>query len=253
MPSRTYRFDLHLHSCLSPCADLEMSPRAIVAEARAFGLDALALTDHQSTLNCPAFAECCVAAGIVPWFGLEMCTAEETHVLALFDQLDAAMQFGVRFMETVPMLENRLEVFGQQVIVDADENVLGFERRMLAIASRMDLRTAVSSALSAGALVVASHVDRASFSVPSQLGFLTGNEGFDAVELSARAPWGGPPFGLDLAGYPVLRNSDAHLPGQVGRQWNEAELKRFDVPAVRAALRAGQVRWARRANAEVFS
>jgi hypothetical protein len=246
MPSRTYRFDLHLHSCLSPCAELEMSPRAIAQMAQGLGLDALALTDHQSTQNCPAFAACCADVGIVPWFGLEMCTAEETHVLALFDDLDGAMAFGESFVRTLPVIENRWDAYGPQAIVDAYDNVLGFEKRMLSIASRLDLGSAVAAARSAGALVVASHVDRASFSVPSQLGFLTGDEGFDAVELSVRAPWDHAPDGLSLAGYPVLRNSDSHAPWQMGTQWNEAELERFGVAEVREALREGRVRHARR-------
>lgn len=245
MPSRTYRFDLHVHSCLSPCATLEMSPRAIAVEAKRLGLDAVALTDHQATLNCPAFAACCAEEGLIAWFGLEMCVAEEAHVLALFDELDRAMAFGEVFLATLPRIANRLDAYGEQVIVDAYENVLGFEKQMLAVASRLDLGSAVAQARAAGALVVASHVDRASFSVPSQLGFLTGGEGFDAVELSARAPWGHLPAGLDLAGYPVLRDSDAHAPWQMGTQWNEAALERFGVGELRAALREDRVRPAR--------
>jgi PHP family Zn ribbon phosphoesterase len=240
MPQRTYRFDLHLHSCLSPCADLYWSPRAIVERALEAGLDALALTDHQSTLNCPAFAECCAAANLTAWFGLELCTREEVHVLVLFDELDPAMRFGETFIRTLPPRPNRLDAFGEQVVVEADDSVVGLEWRMLALASSLSLEDAVNSARAAGALVVASHVDRASFSVPSQLGFLTGQEGFDAVELSARCP-DPVPDALDLAGYPVLRNSDAHLPEQLGRQWNEAALEAFRIPELRAALRAGRV------------
>jgi len=82
--------------------------------------------------------------------------------------------------------------------------------------------------------------------VPSQLGFLTGNEGFDGVELSARAPWDALPRGLSLGGYPVLRNSDAHRLEQLGSQWNEAVLETFSVEAVRDALRTGKV-WFNRA------
>lgn len=245
MASRTYRFDFHLHSCLSPCGSLEMSPKAIAEEARRYGLDALALTDHQSTLNCPAFAECCAAEGIIPWFGLEMCTAEEVHVLALFDALTPAMAFGEGFIRTIPPLANRLDAFGDQVVVEADESILGMEWRMLAAASRLTLDEAVAAAREAGALVVASHVDRPSFSVPSQLGFLTGQEGFDAVELSVRTPWGQQPAKVPLAGYPVLRNSDAHYLEHIGSQWNEVELESFDVAGLRAALRAGNVRHAR--------
>ena len=237
---RTFRCDLHLHSCLSPCADLDWSPRGIVERALELGLDSLALTDHQSTLNCPAFATCCAAAGLTSWFGLEICTREEVHLLALFDQLDPAMRFGEAFIRTLPARANRLDAFGEQVVVEADDRVVGLEWRMLALASSLPLEAAVEGAREAGALVVASHVDRASYSVLSQLGFLTGKEGFDAVELSARCP--DPlPDSLNLAGYPVLRNSDAHMREQMGRQWNEAALEAFRIPGLRAALSEGRV------------
>ncbi len=218
-----------------------MSPLAIVNEARHYGLNALALTDHQSTLNCPAFADACRNAGMVSWFGLEMCTAEEVHVLALFDALEAAMDFGEMFIRTLPSRPNRLDVYGEQVVVASDETILGFEWRMLALASRLSLERAVADARAAGALVVASHVDRPTFSVLSQLGFLSGEEGFDAVELGCRSRSVRLPFDHELAGYPVLRNSDAHRLDQIGTQWNEAELDSFDVLSVRAALRNGSV------------
>ncbi|NLF21854.1 MAG: PHP domain-containing protein, partial [Lentisphaerae bacterium] len=84
------RLDLHIHSCLSPCGDLEMSPRAIVERARAAGLDGVALTDHNSARNTPALADCSRSAGLACLFGLEVCTAEEVHTLALFDTLEQA-------------------------------------------------------------------------------------------------------------------------------------------------------------------
>ena len=245
MAQQTFRFDLHLHSCLSPCGSLDMSPRTIARRARELGLNAIALTDHQSTRNTPAFAQCCREEGLVAWFGLEMSVAEEVHVLALFDQLEPANEFGDRFMATLPRRQNDEEIFGEQVIVDAYENILDFEPQMLAIASRWDMISAVVRAREAGALVVAAHVDRPSFSVTSQLGFLTGEEGFDAVELSARAAWPAAECGFDLAGYPVLRNSDAHQLEQMGRQWNEVELERFDIASLRAALHEGRVRHGR--------
>lgn len=246
MAKRTYRLDLHLHSCLSPCGDLEMSPRVIAKTAKALGLDVVALTDHQSTANCPAFARNCAEVGVTAWFGLEMNVAEEAHVLAIFDELGAAMDFGECFVESLPRRANDVNVWGEQIIVDADENVLGFEEQMLAMASAWDLATAVDKARRAGALVIASHVDRPYFSIPSQLGFLTGEEGLDAVEVSARAPWSLEECPVGLAGYPVVRNSDAHYAWQIAQQWNEVELERLDFESAREAIRRGKVRFERR-------
>ena len=86
--------DLHNHSCLSPCASLEESPRLIARLARERGLDLVALTDHNSALNCPAFAECCRREGIAPLFGIEACSVEEVHVLCLFGAVEGALEFG---------------------------------------------------------------------------------------------------------------------------------------------------------------
>ncbi len=239
-PQAAMRFDLHLHSCLSPCGALEMSPRALVARARAAGLTGIALADHNSARNAPAFAACARAAGIAPLFGLEICTAEELHALAIFDSVAQALAMGGWIRERLPARPNVPEVFGDQPVVNAAEEIEEFEPRLLSAPTSASLPEVRERAQALGGLFVACHVDRPVFSFFSQLGVLAGNEGFDAMELSRHGreeDWR-----ARTAPHPLLRSSDAHHLDDIGLVWSEADLPAFSVAALRAALRAGQVR-----------
>jgi len=119
------KLDLHIHSCVSPCGALEMSPSAIARAAVAAGLDGIALTDHNTALNTPACAEACRRAGLAFLAGVEVCTAEELHVLCLFDQVETALAFGADLYAQLPPVVNLPEKMGDQVYVDVEENILG--------------------------------------------------------------------------------------------------------------------------------
>ncbi len=226
-----YRADFHIHSCLSPCASLEMAPRAIVGRARAAGLNAIALCDHNCTFNLPAFAQACAAEGMECLYGMEVSTLEEAHMLCLFDRLDAAMEMGERVYDSLPPIPNRSDRFGDQPIIDLDENILGFAEKFLIGASGYDLGTLLKEVHALGGLFVPAHIDRAIYGVISQLGFLP-DEDFDAVELM---PAGDPALALR---YPILRNSDSHWLDSIGSAFNEFELERLTVENIRAALSA---------------
>ena len=90
----SYYYDLHIHSCLSPCADNDMTPANIAGTATLAGIQIMALTDHNSVKNCPAFFKACKKYGVIPVPGMELTTAEDIHVVCLFDELDSAMAFG---------------------------------------------------------------------------------------------------------------------------------------------------------------
>ena len=121
------KFDLHVHSCLSPCANLEMSPREIVARAVASGMDGMALTDHQSARNTPAIAECARRAGLACLYGLEVCTAEEVHTLAIFDTPDTANEMTDWVYDAMVKRVNDPDVFGDQPIVTEDDEIVDME------------------------------------------------------------------------------------------------------------------------------
>jgi PHP family Zn ribbon phosphoesterase len=240
--------DLHNHSCLSPCASLEESPGLIAKLARERGLDLVALTDHNSALNCPAFAEACSREGLAPLFGIEACSVEEVHVLCLFGAVAEALDFGEALRGSLLALPYDPDKLGDQVVVDADENVLDQVGYYLGAALSMGFDELCARAAEAGALVIPAHVDRPMFSVGSQLGFLPPGP-YDAVE-SIREP--GPHLRRGLA---AISGSDSHYPEHVARRPTLVELPdgALDPPAspklleaLRVALRSGFARpsWA---------
>lgn len=223
------RADLHNHSCLSPCGDLSMSPSLLAETASSRGVEVLALTDHNASLNCPAFAISCARAGLVPLFGLELCSAEEVHLLALFPTPRKALEFGAAIHDLIPGLPWDPASFGDQVVVDEEENVLELHGRWLGAALDAPLDDLVERARLAGAIVIPAHVDRAMFSAYSQLGFLPPGP-YDAVESLGPIP---PSLSLGLS---VISGSDAHYPEHIGRRPTVVELPEEGVIGLRQAL-----------------
>ncbi|MDR2517483.1 MAG: PHP domain-containing protein [Spirochaetaceae bacterium] len=214
--------DFHNHSCLSPCGSLDLSPRALVSIAAAKGIGVLALTDHNSARNCPAFARLCPRSGIIPLYGLEATTSEEIHVLCLFTALDAALAFGDYAYSILTPLSNDPEKTGDQVWVDEDENIEGEVEYFLPGALDLSVEHIGAKAASFGGIVIPAHVDRPAFSMTSQLGVITAGP-WAALECVRVPPAvlpadGGAPFPLDTRGYPLITSSDAHYPEHVGRR-----------------------------------
>lgn len=227
------KFDLHIHSCLSPCANLEMSPSEIVARALGAGMGGIALTDHQSARNTPAVAECARRAGLACLYGLEVCTAEEVHTLAIFDTTEQALAMTDWVYAALPKRVNDPDTFGDQPVVTWDDDIVEMEWRILAAACRKPIQEVAAKCRKLGGLYIAAHIDRSAFSVYSQLGALP--EGvFDAVEFSRtadEAQW------LPKAGgLAVTRSSDAHNLDDVARVWSEADLDVFSVASLKDAF-----------------
>ncbi|HPU58982.1 MAG TPA: PHP domain-containing protein [Candidatus Avimonas sp.] len=203
-------YDLHIHSCLSPCGDTDMTPNNIVNMAKLKGLDIIALTDHNSSKNCPALLKAAERAGVLALPGMELCTAEECHVVCLFPNLDAALEFDKMVEKSLPDIKNNPDIFGEQIIMDGDDTITGTYPTLLTTASSIGLDEAANLAGRFGGVAVPAHIDRPSFSVISVLGDVPG-EGFSAYEisglncvdtLSQRYP--------AISGKTILINSDAH-------------------------------------------
>jgi len=236
----TYRFDLHIHSCLSPCGDLHASPSAIAKAAKAAGLNGVMLSDHNTSRNCPAFAEACKREGLACLFGMEIATAEELHTLAVFDTLEQAQQMTDIIYAALPKRINQPEIFGDQPIVNVDDEIESMEWRFLSSPCSLNVCEVGKKIHELGGLFIASHIDRPVFSIFSQLGGLSGDEGFDAVELTchaAKADWAGKIHDL-----PILRSSDAHQLNAIGRIWNEAAMEQFTTTHLKSALSHKNVR-----------
>ncbi len=203
-------YDFHLHSCLSPCGDDEMTPNNIVNMAQLTGLSAIALTDHNTCGNCAATAAVARELGITFLAGMELCTAEEAHVVCLFPTVEAARQFEAHVAPTLPPIPNRPDIFGEQILCDAEDRQIGTHDILLTTASGISVDNVAALARSFGGTAFPAHIDRPSYSVTAALGDLP-PLGFAAIEitkngnaeeLTQRYP--------EIVGKPLLQNSDAH-------------------------------------------
>jgi hypothetical protein len=193
------------------------------------GITLLALTDHNSALNCPAFEENCRRENIAPLFGVEANSLEEVHVVCLFGTVDEALDFGSFLSSRMRGIRLDTARFGDQVVVDANENVLDQPQVFFGASLLEGFDGICAEAARRGAVVIPAHVDRPMFSVSSQLGFLPPGP-YDAVESIAE------PDPSLTGGHAVISGSDAHCPEDVGRRCFEIEL---DDDIVKARLVAG--------------
>ena len=203
-------YDFHIHSCLSPCGDGDMTPHDLVQMAAILGLDAIALTDHNSCANCPAAAEVAAEVGITFLAGMELCTAEEAHIVCLFPTVEQALAFDRHVATTLPPVKNRPEIFGEQVVCNAQDEKIGVVDALLATATSISVDDVVALVRSFGGTAFPAHIDRPSYSVTAALGDVP-PVGFTAIEITAR---GNVEELLarhrELKGKPLLLNSDAH-------------------------------------------
>ena len=208
---RCFRADLHIHSVLSPCGGLEMSPSALCARLKELDTQWFAITDHNSMANCPAYAAVARKAGLYFSWGVEIQTVEEIHLLAYFDDPRGAQAFDQELYQSLLPIENDPDFFGDQVIIDENENILRVESRALINSSIWDITTAVQQVLAFGGLAVPAHIDAEVNSIISQLGFLPPSPDFEILGITARLNL---PEYLqqhpELADKAFLRASDAH-------------------------------------------
>ncbi len=220
--------DLHIHSALSPCAAKEMTPRRIVAQAARRGLGVIALCDHNSAANVRALQE--VAQGLVLVVaGMEIMTREEAHIVGLFPDAERAEAAARSVRDTLPLLKKLPSVYEeQQLLMDAQDRVIGQEERMLGAASALDLDETVRLIHSHGGLAVAAHVDRPSFSVVSQLGFFPEPNDFDAIEVTPIGLRAGRERKFRDSGLPIIVSSDSHYLDNIGQGFTELDMNALD-------------------------
>ena len=203
--------DLHLHSCLSPCGDEDMTPWNLVNMAKILGLDLIALTDHNSCGNCRSAMKVGEIAGITVVPGMELCTAEEIHCVCLFDDIDRAEAFSSYVRTTLPPVKNREEIFGRQLYMDEGDTVLETEKILLTTASSISIDTLPTLVKEYGGVCFPAHIDRESYSVLSSLGDFPPELEVTAFELTPVASEEDYRKNYPaLEGKRLLRSSDAH-------------------------------------------
>ena len=204
-------YDLHLHSCLSPCGDNDMTPYNLVNLAKIFGYDIIALTDHNSCKNCGSAIKIGEEVGITVVPGMELCTSEEIHNICLFPTLEKAMAFSDYIYGTLPMIKNREKIFGEQLIMDHRDTELGKEEILLTTASSVSIDELSDLVDKYDGVCYPAHIDRNSYSIISSLGDFSPEMEVRCFELTPKAK------AEDyLEKYPatkgklIIRSSDAH-------------------------------------------
>ena len=225
MMLKEFRIDLHVHTCLSPCADLTMLPGAIVERAKKRDLDGIGICDHNSTENVAAVRKAGDKEGLQVLGGIEITSREEVHLMGFFGSDDALGKMQGLVYENLPG-KNNLDVFGEQVVVDENDKVIDSNTRLLMGATNLAIDEVVRLIHDLEGLAIASHVDREGFGIIGQLGFIPPELPLDALGLSARCN-AGDAEGYKSHGLPLVRSSDAHLPGDIGKAYSRFLLDTF--------------------------
>lgn len=210
------RADLHIHSCLSPCGSLFSSPLQIARQALSAGLDLIALTDHNSSRNCPCFLQACQQVGISGICGMEATSREEVHCLCYFPDLETAMNFDAYIDEHLLKFPLNPERMGDQVIVNIEEEIVDTIDHLLISATDLSIEELAHEVHGRNGLFVPAHVDRSAFSLTSQLGFIPEGS-YDGLE------WFFPrnPQIQKQGRFKALFNSDAHMLEYIGSKTTE--------------------------------
>lgn len=207
---KQYYYDLHTHSCLSPCGDDDNTPNNIIGMASLCGLDIVALTDHNTTANCPAFFKAAEKYDIVPVAGMELTTSEDVHIVCLFETLDCAMEFG-KFVDTLKIpVKNRPDIFGRQQILDGDDNIIGEEENLLINATLISVEEVPDMVARFGGICYPAHIDREANGIISVLGTFPKTPHFNCVELHDRENSEEYVKKYSLQDKKIIISSDAH-------------------------------------------
>jgi 3',5'-nucleoside bisphosphate phosphatase len=231
-----FMVDTHVHTCLSPCAELDMHPAGLVDAAVRAGLDAIAVCDHNSAENAGAVQRAGDAIGLAVIPGMEITSAEEVHIVGLLPNIEAAMALQSKVYRSLPG-KNDEKTFGMQVIANESAEVLGFNDRLLAGATTMNVSEVVAAIHDFDGLAVASHVDREGFGIIGQLGFIPPDLPLDAIEVSPRTSLPRARFCFAPKGeHSILCASDAHEPKDLARAASYVFMEEVTLAELRRAL-----------------
>ena len=237
---REFKADLHIHTCLSPCASEEMSPQRIIRQAKMNKLDILGICDHNSAENVIATKKIGQRERIKVFGGIEATSQEEVHILALFDSESELFEFQAIIYEKLSGLNDE-SVFGKQIVANEDDEVIGFNNKLLIGATSLSLQQIVETIRSLGGLAIASHIDRESFSIIGQLGYIPEGLLLDAVELShgyerslSHQRRGSTDY--EQYGFPLLSFSDAHFLEDIGKSFSIFLMEGASIGEIKKAL-----------------
>jgi len=233
-----YKADLHIHSVLSPCGDLEMSPDNVIQTAFRKGMDIIAITDHNSMGNSPAFRKVANRYGIFCFMGMEIQTSEEIHIVCLLDDVDKALAFEKEVYEVLPSVKNDPDYFGDQVVIDAEENIVRFEEKALINSINWTIDETVVKIREYDGFCFPAHVDAVTFSIIGQLGFIPPDSDYDALGITAKCNI--QKFlenNSYLSNFAFIRNSDAHYLNDIASGFSEFYIEKPTIQELKMACK----------------
>lgn len=233
-----YTADLHIHTLMSPCGSLYMSPNNIIEQACKMGIDIIGITDHNTTRQAPLSYEIGKSKGIYVLCGVEITTQEEAHCLAFFPDITTLSQFQQYLDNYLPNIKNNTDKFGYQVCVNQNEDIVYEEERLLLSGLNQSIDQIEQHVHQLGGLFIPAHIDRPMFSLSSQLGFVPASLKYDALELSRHTT---PEKYLKdnsyLEGAVFIQSSDAHRVDDIGKITTQFYLEHRSFDEITMALK----------------
>ena len=233
-------YDLHIHSCLSPCGDDDMTPANIAGMAAVKGLDVIAVTDHNSCKNCPAVLAAAAEYGILAIPGMEINTSEEVHAVCLFEELKNAMDVDAYVYERLMAFPNKEEIFGRQLIYNKEDEICGTEPNLLINATDISFEGLWELVKGFGGVMFPAHVDKTANSLIANLGFIPPDSKFVTAEVKdlgklhkvrKENPY--------LERCRIISNSDAHYLEDIHEPELRLQVKERSVRGILEALAGG--------------
>lgn len=224
-------YDLHMHSCLSPCGDRDMTPNNIVNMSLLKELDVIALSDHNSAKNIQAVRKVAEGTGLLVIPAIEVCTMEEVHILCLFYSFEQCEAFGKYLYDLLPPVMNQPDIFGEQWVMNEQDEVVGSVDKLLINAASLSIDRLLSVLPEYGGFAIPAHVDKSSYSIIANLGFLPPEYSFPCIEVK------NPPFSGDFSGR-IITDSDAHYLEHIAERERFLEVPEKTIRAVIDTLRS---------------
>ncbi len=233
-----FYYDLHVHSCLSPCADNDNTPFNIAGMASLCELDIVALTDHNTCKNCPSFFEAAKKYDIIPVAGMELTTSEDIHIVCLFVELESAMKFDGEINSRRILIKNKPHIFGDQLLIGNEDQVVGTDEYLLSNATTVSVEEVIPLVEQYGGVCYPAHIDRMSNGMIAILGTIPESLPFTSVEFHSEDNTEEYSRKYDLKDKRVIISSDAHCLTDLDDRRNSLmlEVNREEPSAVRRAL-----------------
>ncbi|MBT9167492.1 MAG: hypothetical protein DDT19_00830 [Syntrophomonadaceae bacterium] len=235
--------DLHIHTALSPCAGKDMTPQGIIHRAEALGIKLIAVTDHNSAENVPSLVKASLGGKVLVLPGMEVQTREEVHLICLFEKTDLAVAWQEKVYAHLPSALNNERLFGTQWLFDSSDRRVGSLDRLLLTSTSLSLEEVIEGVSIIGGICIPAHVDRPSYSLISNLGFIPQNLQVAALELSPKCrPASFRKLHPEAAGINVVISSDAHWLEAMGPPQTCLRLKELTWQEIKLALAGAEGR-----------